>query len=55
VGPDAITLDILMPAQDGWDLLRELADEPSARGVPIILCSALLDALDRCVAQPAAR
>jgi CheY-like chemotaxis protein len=39
--PDAITLDVLMPSQDGWDILRDLASDPSTRQIPIILCSVL--------------
>jgi CheY-like chemotaxis protein len=39
--PDAITLDVLMPAQDGWDLLRSLRQDPTANGIPVIICSVL--------------
>jgi CheY-like chemotaxis protein len=39
--PDAITLDVLMPSQDGWDTLRRLASDPATSHVPIIMCSVL--------------
>lgn len=39
--PDVITLDVLMPIQDGWDLLRQLRDHPTTRAMPIIVCSVL--------------
>jgi len=39
--PDAITLDVLMPSVDGWDILRALASDPDTRSIPIILCSVL--------------
>ncbi|MDI7274602.1 MAG: response regulator [Anaerolineae bacterium] len=39
--PHAITLDLMMPEQDGWDLLRQLLDRPDTRDVPVIVCSVL--------------
>jgi CheY-like chemotaxis protein len=39
--PHAITLDLMMPGQDGWDLLQALLNRPSTAGVPIIVCSVL--------------
>jgi CheY-like chemotaxis protein len=39
--PDAITLDVLMPAQDGWDLLRSLNQDPTVDHIPVIICSVL--------------
>ena len=32
---------VLMPTQDGWDVLRELASHPETREIPVILCSVL--------------
>ena len=37
--PFAITLDILMPQQDGWQLLHELKSDPVTRGIPVIVLS----------------
>ena len=41
VHPDAITLDVLMPSQDGWGLLRTLNGDPDTEQIPVILCSVL--------------
>jgi CheY-like chemotaxis protein len=39
--PYAITLDLMMPNQDGWDLLQALGNQPDTQDVPIIVCSVL--------------
>jgi len=41
--PDAITLDVMMPSQDGWEVLQHLKSEPSTQHIPIIICSVLDD------------
>jgi PAS domain S-box-containing protein len=37
--PFAITLDILMPQQDGWQMLHELKTDANTRDIPIIVLS----------------
>lgn len=37
--PFAITLDILMPQQDGWQMLYELKTDATTRDIPIIVLS----------------
>jgi PAS domain S-box-containing protein len=37
--PFAITLDILMPQQDGWQMLHELKNDANTRDIPIIVLS----------------
>jgi CheY-like chemotaxis protein len=39
--PDAITLDVMMPNVDGWQVLRGLAENPATATIPIIICSVL--------------
>jgi CheY-like chemotaxis protein len=39
--PDVITLDVMMPSLDGWDILQRLRELPNARGIPIVVCSVL--------------
>jgi len=37
--PYAITLDLMMPDQDGWDLLQTLLNQPDTHQIPIIVCT----------------
>lgn len=39
--PQAIVLDVMMPHQDGWEVLQALRQEPSCATTPIIVCSVL--------------
>jgi CheY-like chemotaxis protein len=39
--PYAITMDLMMPDQDGWDLLQVLLNQSDTRHIPIIVCSVL--------------
>jgi CheY-like chemotaxis protein len=39
VHPSLITLDLMMPLRDGWDLLHLLKRDPSTETVPIAVCS----------------
>lgn len=41
VHPKAITVDLMMPGHDGWDLLQMLLNHPTTRDIPIIVCSVL--------------
>ena len=41
VKPFAITLDIMMPEKDGWQVLQDLKNDPATREIPIIVCSIL--------------
>ncbi|MBX6771636.1 MAG: response regulator [Chloroflexi bacterium] len=41
--PDAITLDVMMPRRDGWELLQALKVRPETRQIPVIVCSVLRD------------
>jgi PAS domain S-box-containing protein len=38
--PDLIITDILMPAMDGYEFVRELRNEPSGAQIPVIFCTA---------------
>ncbi|MGD9147814.1 MAG: GAF domain-containing protein, partial [Anaerolineae bacterium] len=35
----AITLDVIMPNSDGWQVLRALKQNPVTKNIPVILCS----------------
>ncbi|MHB8089260.1 MAG: response regulator, partial [Anaerolineaceae bacterium] len=39
--PFAITLDIMMPQVDGWQVLHELKQDERTRDIPILVCSIL--------------
>jgi len=44
--PVLITLDILLPRKDGWEVLRELKEDAVTRDIPVIIIS-LVDDLER--------
>jgi signal transduction histidine kinase/CheY-like chemotaxis protein len=35
--PDIITLDVVMPAMSGWDVLNELKNDPELASIPVIM------------------
>lgn len=37
--PSAITLDIMLPDKDGWQILKELKDDPDTKDIPVIIVS----------------
>lgn len=41
--PTAITLDVMMPTQDGWEILQSLKSDPATQHIPVIICSVLED------------
>ena len=43
IKPLAITLDILMPKKDGWQVLRELKNTPETQDIPVIILSIVED------------
>jgi CheY-like chemotaxis protein len=38
--PDAVILDIMLPGKDGWQILKELKQDPETAGIPVHLMSA---------------
>ena len=43
VHPHAITLDIRLPDEDGWTVLRALKEDKATRDIPVIICSVVQD------------
>jgi len=41
--PFAITLDIMMPEQDGWQVLTDLKSSSATKDIPVIVCSIVED------------
>jgi len=37
--PYAITLDVMMPDKDGWQVIQELKADPDTQHIPVIICS----------------
>ena len=44
--PFAVTLDIMMPGYDGWQVMDSLKGDPDTRDIPIIVCS-IIDDLEK--------
>ena len=38
--PDLVLLDVMLPVKGGFQVLRELQDDQSTRGIPVIMLSA---------------
>jgi len=43
VQPALITLDVLMPGVDGWEVLRELKTDPDLAAIPVVMITILDD------------
>jgi two-component system, chemotaxis family, response regulator PixH len=45
--PDAIVMDVVLPGASGFELCRELKDNPSTKDIPIVLCSTKDSEMDK--------
>jgi CheY-like chemotaxis protein len=43
LGPDAITLDVMMPGLDGWAVLATLKNEPATADIPVVMLTMMDD------------
>jgi CheY-like chemotaxis protein len=41
--PTVVLLDVMMPGQDGWDMLLALRARPETKPIPVIICSVLYE------------
>lgn len=41
--PAVILLDVMLPYEDGWELLLALKTAPETRPIPVIICSAIME------------
>lgn len=42
--PTLITVDVMMPGLDGWEMLQQLKASPATREIPVVVCSVLKEA-----------
>src|SRR5271157_5194954 len=45
--PDLILLDVVLPGKSGYELCRELKDDPATRLIPVVMITGLSDRQDR--------
>lgn len=45
--PELVLLDVVMPGQNGYQVTRQIARDPSLRDVPIMMCSVKDQETDR--------
>ncbi|MDB5079091.1 MAG: response regulator [Chloroflexi bacterium] len=38
--PELVVLDVMMPEMDGWEVLRQIEQDPSIAGLPVIMLTA---------------
>jgi signal transduction histidine kinase/DNA-binding response OmpR family regulator len=43
IQPFAITLDVMMPDRDGWQVLQALKQDTATKDIPVVVCSILQD------------
>ncbi len=39
--PQVIVLDLMLPEQDGWEILQRLNNHPDTHAIPVVICSIL--------------
>ena len=45
--PALIILDIMMPKMNGLDVLKQLKDDPENKNIPVIICTALIQEIEK--------
>ena len=53
--PDVIILDVMLPGKSGYDILREIREEPDISGIPVLMLTARGQTKDRAVFQRGGR
>ena len=51
--PDVIILDVMLPGKSGYDILREIREEPDIAGIPVLMLTARGQSRDRDMAERA--
>lgn len=47
--PDLIVLDVMLPGKDGWQVMRELRQNPDTKSIPVIFLTARSSEIDEVV------
>ena len=51
--PDVLILDVMLPGKSGYDILRELREDPEINGLPVLMLTARGQSKDREIAERA--
>ena len=51
--PDVVILDVMLPGKSGYDILRELRDDPANSNLPVLMLTARGQSKDREIAERA--
>ncbi|MCC1491774.1 response regulator transcription factor [Cognatishimia sp. F0-27] len=51
--PDVLILDVMLPGRSGYDILRELREDPSTSNLPVLMLTARGQTRDRELAEKA--
>ena len=51
--PDVLILDVMLPGKSGYDILRELRDDPQSADLPVLMLTARGQTKDREIAERA--
>lgn len=49
--PDVLILDVMLPGRSGFDILRDLRDDPRTAGLPVMMLTARGQSKDRDLAE----
>jgi len=45
--PDVILLDLMLPDMDGWEIFRQLKNDPATASIPVIVITAKAQSIDK--------
>lgn len=45
--PDLVILDIVMPRMNGYEVCRQLKNDPNTKDIPVVMCSTKREEFDR--------
>lgn len=45
--PDLVVMDVVMPRMNGYQLVRQLRDDPQTKDIPVLMCSSKGETFDK--------